>query len=221
MSLPLKSNSRSRKRTSESSESRVRRRKAAARPAKALAFLRQWGLLQLQDSSFPSLVALISGGGTRGSWWSHPKSSEIFHTSGALADHPDVLTGKLVSEKVTFVHRRLWPQLIAVGRARAPWQLAGLTTAARSLLARVDSEELVQASGAPARQLEIRLLVASVEVHTRSGAHVIQLMTWEAFARQRGERLPQMSAADARRELEVLLAKMNAEFGCAGKLPWA
>ena len=217
----MKSNNHSQKRTGEPSDARARRRKAAARPGNALAFLRKWGLLQMQDATFPSLVALITGARVRGSWWSHPNSSEIFHTAGALSDHLDVLTGKLVSGKVTFVHRRLWPLVIATGRARERWQLAGLTAAARSLLARVDDEQRVQATGPPARQLEMRLLVASAEVHTDSGAHALQLMTWEAFARQAEEPLPAISAAAAREELAALVARMNVTFGCEGKLPWA
>jgi hypothetical protein len=156
----------------------------------------------------------------RGSWWSHAKGSEIFHTAGALADHAEVMTTKLISGKVTFIHRRLWPALMAIGRAREPWQVAGLTAAARSLLDRVDREGHVRASGLPARQLEKKLLVASSEVHTESGAHAIELMTWPAFAKQTRSSLPQISVAAAREKLARLLVEMNEKFGCNGTLPW-
>jgi len=199
---------------------RAQRRKALARPAKALGVLRKWGVLQLQDASFPNLVALICGATVRGSWWSHPKGSEIFHTAGALADHADVLTTKLISGKVSFVHRRLWPQLIAIGRARESWQLSALPAAARTLLARVDAQERVQASGPPVKLLEERLLVASHQVHTSSGAHAIELMAWEAFARQANADVVEDSAAAARKQLDALVAKMNQTFGSEGTLPW-
>jgi hypothetical protein len=216
----LKSKSRPQNKTNESDAVRASRRKAAARPDKALEFLRTWGLLLLQDPSFPSLVALIAGGAVKGSWWSHSKGSEIFHTAGALSDHPEVMTTKLISDKVTFVHRRLWPPLMAIGRAREPWQVSELTAAARSLLGRVDREGHVRASGLPARQLEKKLLVASSEVHTESGAHAIELMTWSAFAKQSRSNLPQISVVTAREKLSSLLVEMNGKFGCNGTLPW-
>jgi hypothetical protein len=216
----LKLKSRPQNKTHEPDAARASRRKAAARPDRALEFLRTWGLLLLQDPSFPSLVALIAGAAVQGSWWSHSKGSEIFHTSGALADHPEVMTAKLISGKVTFIHRRLWPPLMAIGRGREPWQIAGLTAAARSLLDRVDREGHVRASGLPARQLEKRLLVASSEVHTKSGAHAIELMTWSAFAKQTRSSLPEISVAAAREKLTTLLVEMNRKFGCDGTLPW-
>jgi hypothetical protein len=187
---------------------------------KALEFLSEWGLLLLQDSTFPSLVGLIAGETVRGSWWGHPKGSEVFHAAGHLADHQDVLAAKLISGKVTFVHRRLWPLLIAIGRAKEPWQLSGLTAEARSLLTRVDRDQHVRATGKAAKQLEMRLLVASEEVHTDSGAHAIELMTWQAFARRAKEHLPRVSAARARGELDALLARMNAKFEAKAKVPW-
>ena len=216
----MKLKSRPQNRTNEPDAVRASRRKAAARPDKALEFLRTWGLLMLQDSSFPSLVALIAGGAAQGSWWSHSKGSEIFHTAGALADHPDVMTTKLISGKVTFIHRQLWPALMAMGQAREPWQLVGLTAAARSLLERVDHEGQVRASGVPARQLEKKLLVASSEVHTESGAHAVELMTWPVFAEHRRSGLPRIPITAAREKLDALLVEMNGKFGGNGMLPW-
>ena len=45
---------------------------------------------------------------------------------------------KLVYGKVTYVHRALWPRVIAVGRAREPWQMKGLAAGARKLLGAVE-----------------------------------------------------------------------------------
>jgi hypothetical protein len=60
----------------------------------------------------PNLAEAVAGGPIRGSWWSHPKGSEIFRALGAVDDAPDVLCFKLVGGKVTFVHQRLWPALV-------------------------------------------------------------------------------------------------------------
>ena len=36
----------------------------------------------------------------------------IFRASSALSRPPDVLVGKLIQGRVTYVHRRLWPALV-------------------------------------------------------------------------------------------------------------
>src|SRR5262245_38305289 len=103
--------------------------------APLLACLDGCGLLLLQDTALPSVATMVAQEVVRGSWWRHPAGKAIFAAATALEDHPDVLVAKLVAGKVTFVHRRLWSALIAVGRAREAWQLAGLEPAARDLLA--------------------------------------------------------------------------------------
>ena len=82
-----------------------------------IAALETGGLLLLQDKSFPSVVGVITGESLAGSWWSHPRSDEIFRAVSAIAAHPDVLTCKLYGAKVTFVHRTLWPAVLEIGRA--------------------------------------------------------------------------------------------------------
>jgi hypothetical protein len=60
----------------------------------------------------------------RRSWWSHSKGKEIFRALDALPED-QVVSTKLVGGKVTLIHRRLWPELLAVaigGTARLlPW----------------------------------------------------------------------------------------------------
>ncbi|HEY2798539.1 MAG TPA: hypothetical protein VGK26_11675 [Thermoanaerobaculia bacterium] len=179
--------------------------------------LRAKGLLLQQDKALPSVVGIVTGESLRGSWWSHPKGRLIFTVLSELADRPDVLFTKLLSGKVTLVHRRLWPALAAVGAAREPWQLRGLSPAARRLLARVDRGGAgVRASGAAAKELEARLLVVARQVHTESGRHETALQDWgewSAAARCR----PLRSAASARRTLERAAARLGAP---PEALPW-
>jgi hypothetical protein len=88
----------------------------------ALAFIRKHGVVleAAQGGPVPSLVEIIAGGPVRGSWWSHPKSHEIFAVTRAIRDSDDVLVCRLIKGKVTFVHRRLWPALVrAAGRLPA------------------------------------------------------------------------------------------------------
>ena len=96
------------------------------------------GLLLKQDKVVPSVVTLVTGETLRSSWWSHPKGRLIFAVLAELAEHPDVLFVKLLSEKDTLVHRRLWPALLAVVTAGEAWQRRGLSAAGRKLLASVN-----------------------------------------------------------------------------------
>ena len=82
-------------------------------PSEGLAFVERHGIvLQAARGPVPNLAEAIAGGPIRGSWWGHPKGHEIFHVAEAVSDSPDVLVCKLVGDKVTYVHRRLWPALV-------------------------------------------------------------------------------------------------------------
>lgn len=184
-------------------------------PARAV--LERCGLLLLQDPRLPSLAALVAGGPVKGSWWGHPAGKEIFRVAGELDDDRDVTVAKLVAGKVTFVHRRLFAALAAVGAERAGWQLAGLPAPAVALLRRVDEEGALQASGPPAKELERRLLVASRQVHTAAGAHATELTTWPRFRRATGTR--SISAARGRAQLEEAADRLAPGRG-RSLLPW-
>ena len=132
----------------------------------------------LSDAKRPSVVSLVIGGPAKGSWWSHPKGREIYALLEQLGQHPDLLAVKLIEGKVTFVHRRLWPAVLAIARARDDVQMKGLSPAARRLLARVDEKGEVEAHGPVVKELESRLLVHAAQLHTKSGAHTILLTSW-------------------------------------------
>ena len=81
----------------------------------ALAFIRKRGVvLESARGPVPSLAQVIAGEPVRGSWWSHPKSREIFAVTRAVRDSDNVLVCRLIDGKITFVHRRLWPALVRV-----------------------------------------------------------------------------------------------------------
>ena len=84
---------------------------------RVLRALENHGLLLLQDKTVMSVAGLITGESLTKSWWSHPRSHEIFRCVQQLSDHPDVLTARLIARKVTFVHRRLWPAFLSVATA--------------------------------------------------------------------------------------------------------
>jgi hypothetical protein len=82
-------------------------------PRQAAAFVRRHGVvLESAAGPVPSLASAIAGEAIRGSWWSHPRSHQIFELTQAIRDRDDVLVCRLVDGKITFVHRRLWPALV-------------------------------------------------------------------------------------------------------------
>ena len=89
--------------------------------------LQKFGLLLLWDSDLPNVTRLVANEKVSGSWWSHKTAHRIFAVSEMLEDHPDVLIMKLVSNKVTFVHRELWGRVYSIGVAREDWQLKKLS----------------------------------------------------------------------------------------------
>ena len=99
------------------------KKKATARAGKAtaakkwLAFIEKHGVvLASAKGPVPSLAEQIAGEPIIGSWWSHPKGKEIFEVLLAIDDDADIRSFKLVDGKVTFVHRRVWPALVRLGR---------------------------------------------------------------------------------------------------------
>jgi len=181
-----------------------------------LGALETGGLLLLQDKTFPNIVTIVIGESLTGSWWAHPLGHEIFRFVNEVADHPDVMTSKLLDGKVTFVHRRLWPALLAVASAREPWQTAGLSDEACALLEQVEREGGVVSSGAAAKEIERRLLVHGDQIHTESGKHQTRLETWQAWALRAGCN-PQGSAAQGRALLETAVRRLG---GNVKGLPW-
>jgi hypothetical protein len=78
-----------------------------------MAVLREDGmLLAAAKGPIPNVADLVAGEPIHGSWWAHPRSHEIFAVLNELADSPEVVRLRLVRNKITFVHRRLWPAMV-------------------------------------------------------------------------------------------------------------
>jgi hypothetical protein len=182
--------------------------------------LERLGLLLATDATLPSVATIVAGEPVHGSWWAHPKSHAIFAASSALTRHPDAIAIPLISGKVTFVHRRLWPALLAVAQAREPWQTTGLPPQARALLRRVEKAGELQTSGEAVRQLERRLLAKTQQVHTERGSHAKVVERWDRWARRVGV-APLKDVAGARRAIEEAADALTAGRGARPKLPWA
>ena len=163
-------------------------------------------------------------------------AQEIFQVNEKLEDHPDVLVTKLVSGKVTFVHRDLWPEIVTIGSAQEPWQMKGLPASARELLKTAEKSGVLRTDqigrptspkkvkdrpGDAARELERKLLIHAEQIHTESGAHAKMLETWDHWSKRTGFVGPAIQADKAKRNLEERLRKVNDEFDGTAKLPWS
>ena len=198
-----------------------------------LSTLRKHGVLLETDAQLPSVASLVAGEPIRGSWWAHPRGQEIFVALNELADHEDVLFTKLVSRKVTLVHRDLWSDLLSVAGARQSWQLKQLSPAAEFLMRLIDEEGCVRSDklelpkrfqatkpGTIVRELEYRLLVHAEELHTDSGAHAKQLEGWQPWAKRLGFDFVPSQPEESKLKFETLLMNLNNEYGGKGRLPW-
>jgi hypothetical protein len=205
---------------------------AAAHFKRIFQHLKKSGLLLESDPRLPSVCTLITGAQLKTSWWSHPMAQTIFAVNERLEDHSDVLIVKLVSGKVTFVHRNLWPDIFAVGAARESWQFEDLSSSARALLKLVEAKgslstetlalpKSTTSTAVAARELERKLLVYSKQFHTGTGKHAKLLETWAHAARKAGLDFGTVTSADAKTKREELLRKLNKKFGGKGQLPWA
>lgn len=192
--------------------------------------LEKSGLLLVSDQFFPSIAFTIAQTKRKGSWWSFPEAHTIFAINEMLEAHPDVLIMKLISGKVTFVHRELWSRIYSIGIARENWQTKALSPAAKLLLKKIDAEGSVQTGllgkgfdpkpGVAARELEFYLLIHSKQIHTESGTHAKILETWDVWAKSAGFRGKPKNPFDARRFLETRLASIESEYGGSGRFPW-
>lgn len=206
--------------------------KTAADFQTVLRTLKTNGFLLESDAKLPSVCSLITGAPLRGSWWSHPLAQTIFQINEQLEDHDDVLITKLVSGKVTFVHRDIWSEVVAIGCAGEPWQLENLPQPAQALLKQIDAiGSLTTADvvwprkaklklGDAARELEKRLLIVGTQFHGESGAHQKLLETWSHWTRVQKFKPAKISVTTAKDRLELTLRRLNAEFSGSAAFPW-
>jgi len=91
----------------------------------ALDFVRRHGVVLMSaHGKAPCLVEAIVGAPVKGSWWGHPDGKRIFAVLGSVTESQEVLVCRLVDDKITLVHRRLWPALVRLADALPPERIA-------------------------------------------------------------------------------------------------
>lgn len=192
------------------------------------------GLLLQHDAELPSFTALFAGEPIRGSWWSHALAHPIYDSLHEFADRSGGLSAKIVNGKVTYVHARLWPAFLVRVQSPDARRTQGLSRTAQALRDQIletpsalrtdelrksgftDSKQLTSAI----RELELRLLIHTGEVHTDSGAHAKLLMTWPAWAAEQKIAAPKPSLAAANAELDQAVESLCKDARRRPKLLW-
>ena len=150
-----------------------------------------------------------------------------------LPEHPDVIATHLVCRKITYVHRRLWPELFGVATSKETWQLDGLSRDCRTVFRRVEKHGFIRSDDeallptvnsrerrAVIRELEERLLVHCIEVHTQRGTHAKAMQTWARCRRQKQFRRKALAPSDARERLTTVVKLWSGGSNKNALLPW-
>ena len=195
--------------------------------------VRRYGLLPFSDPSVPSLVSLVAGMAVAGSWWGHPAGHQIYAVGEALENDRDIRSVKLWRGKVTLVHRRLWPALVRIGEARAPWQLDGIGPAGLRLLAQVERDGTVRSDQEPVRfpdgsrgvraalhDLDRRLLILGSSVHTITGTHALEAQSWVFWKAATGIDRFSGTVEAAERVIEAAAAPLTPGIEVRALFPW-
>lgn len=91
----------------------------------AIAFVRKHGVVLVSAKGpVPTLVDAVAGEPIKGSWWGHPKGKKIFWALDGVTDSSDILVCRLVQNKVSLVHKSVWPALVRVSKRFPAGQLA-------------------------------------------------------------------------------------------------
>ncbi len=93
--------------------------------SEAIQFVETQGLvLESARGGVPSLAEWIAGESISGSWWGHPRSSDIWAATRAIRRSSEILVCRLIDGKITYVHRRLWPALVRLAACLPPDSLS-------------------------------------------------------------------------------------------------
>jgi len=93
----------------------------------ALAWVRDQGVvLQSARGPVPNVAQFIAGEPIRGSWWGHVAGKDIYAVLNFLDDSDDVVVTRLINQKLTLLHARVWPFVARVSEHLGAERLAAV-----------------------------------------------------------------------------------------------
>jgi hypothetical protein len=198
--------------------------------ARALGALERFGLLLQHDAALPSFTGIALGEPVHGSWWAHPRANDLYDLLQVFRVKAGGLSAKLVNGKLTFVAKRLWPAVVALGRGEAGWQRDGLSKDAEAVLAYVRKRGALRADqvdfvpGVDVAKifalLEKRLLVHAESFHSEAGSHHKLLRSWRRWCADVGYAPERCALPRAQAELETAARALAEAGGARARLPW-
>jgi hypothetical protein len=98
--------------------------------------------------------------------------------------------------------------------------MEGLSKEAKALLRKTDRGGKVESFGDAVRELETRLLAHAASLHTEQGHHGKELQSWKAWAKSTQLGKVELTPADAKIQIESVVARLNKQTGARATLPW-
>jgi hypothetical protein len=83
-------------------------------------------VLQSARGPVPNVAQFIAGEQIRGSWWGHPAGKEIYAVLNVLDESPEIVSTRLINDKVTLLHSRVWPSIVRVSERLGVHRLAAI-----------------------------------------------------------------------------------------------
>jgi hypothetical protein len=106
----------------DSPEARLRVRVAAV-----MAWIAEQGVvLQSARGPVPNVAQFVAGEPIRGSWWGHPAGKEIYAVLNALDESGDIVSTRLINDKITLLHAWVWPNIVRVSASLGVDRLAAI-----------------------------------------------------------------------------------------------
>lgn len=183
--------------------------------------LQKYGMLLMSDPTLPSLVSIIVGQPLKSSWWGHRLGHTIFAVASKLEEHPDVTVTKFLGGKVTFVHKNLWPELYAIGLDCEKHSLEKASKEARELFQLVKKKGEIRTNkvtdtmkgktSKAVKELESKLVIATREIHTESGAHAKIIESWSHWAHRNSVPKKRINPSVAIKKIEDILRSMTSK----------
>ena len=92
-----------------------------------LTWIRERGVvLQSAHGPVPNVAQFVAGEPIRGSWWGHPAGKDIYAVLTYLDESPEVVTTRLINQKLTLLHANVWPSVARVSEQLGVARLAAV-----------------------------------------------------------------------------------------------
>jgi hypothetical protein len=92
-----------------------------------MTWIREHGVvLQSARGPVPNVAQFIAGEPIRGSWWGHRAAKEIYAVLSVIDESPEIVSTRLINDKVTLLHARVWPSVVRVSELLGVGRLAAI-----------------------------------------------------------------------------------------------